>query len=166
MPYMTMLTIFARDVLQVGGNGLGLLTACSSVGALMGALAVGWIGSHSSRGAVMLQALVGFGAALIVFALSPWLWLSILALLVVGFSQQLYLTTNNTIVQETVEEAYRGRILSMLFLNRGMLPLGTMLAGFGSAALGVRPTIAAMATTLVLMAVLAARLTPLLEEIP
>jgi MFS family permease len=165
MPYMTMLTVFARDVLEVGGSGLGVLTACASVGALLGALYVA-VAPAGARGAQMLGALVLFGLALAAFAFTPWVGLAGLLLVVVGVAQQVYMTTNNTIVQERVAGEYRGRVLSILFLSRGMIPLGTMLAGFGTAAFGVQRTMGAMAAALVLTALLTLWLAPTLRDLP
>jgi MFS family permease len=164
MPYMTMLTVFARDVLEVGGSGLGLLTACASMGAMLGAVYV-TLSLATPRGRLMLGALVVFGLTLAAFALSPWVGVSALALFGVGFSQQVYLTTNQTVVQEHVDETYRGRVLSILFLNRGMMPLGTMLAGFGTAAFGVQPTMTVMAVALVATALLAVRFAPAARDL-
>jgi MFS transporter, DHA1 family, staphyloferrin A biosynthesis exporter len=59
-----------------------------------------------------------------------------------------------------VDDEYRGRVLSIVFLNRAMIPMGTMLAGFGTAAFGAPHTMAAMAAALVLTGLLAARLSP------
>ncbi len=158
MPYMTMMTIFARDVLKVGGGGLGLLTAATGAGAVMGALVVASLSSMKRRGRFMIGGLAAFGLALVFFALSPWFWLSLLALLGVGVCQQAYMATNNTLIQTYVDEAYRGRVLSTLFLNRGMVPLGTMLAGIGTTLFGVQATVAVMAGALVLLALAASRL--------
>jgi MFS family permease len=160
MPYMTMLTVFASDVLEVGGSGLGLLTACSGVGAVTGALFVASRQATEGRRRLMLWGLVGFGAALLAFAASHAFWLSSATLIGVGFFQQLYMSLNNTLIQEDVDEEYRGRVLSTLFLNRGMVPLGTMLAGFGTDLIGAQLTTGAMAAVLVLMALLAARSSP------
>jgi MFS family permease len=164
LPYMTMLTVFARDVLQVGGTGLGLLTACSSVGAVLGALYVAGA-ANVRRGWLLLVALIVFGIALFAFSVSPWVWFSAAMLFVVGSSQQVYMTTNQTVVQEIVDDEYRGRVLSILFLNRSMIPLGTMVAGFGTAAFGVQHTMAAMAAALVLTGLLAARLSPASRDV-
>jgi MFS family permease len=165
MPYMTMLTVFARDVLDTGGLGFGLLTACSGVGAVVGALGIASVRAHTRRGRLMLAGLVAFGAALLVFALSHWLLLSLLALVAVGAGQQAYMATNNTLIQVYVAEEYRGRILSTLFLNRGMVPLGTMLAGFGTALVGVQAAVGTMAAVLVLMALLTARFAPAARDL-
>ncbi len=158
MPYMTMLTVFARDVLKVGGTGLGLLTACSGFGAVCGALFVAARGARMNRQRLMLIGLVCFGVSLISFSLSPWFWVSASMLTAAGFSQQVYMAVNNTLIQEDVDPEYRGRVLSTLFLNRGFVPLGTMMAGFGADVFGAPLTIGAMASVLVLLALGAARL--------
>jgi MFS family permease len=155
MPYMSMLTIFAKDVLQVGSGGLGFLTACSGIGAVAGALWVASLGLQRGRRRLMLMALVGFGATLVVFALSPWLWLSAVASIAVGMCRQLYNALNNTLIQETVDEEFRGRVVSTLFLDRAAVPLGTMLAGAGTAAIGAPITTALMASTLIVLALTA-----------
>ena len=157
MPYMTMLTVFASDVLNVGGSGLGLLTACTGLGAMSGALFVASRSATGNRRALMLWGLVGFGLSLLVFAASRWLLVSAALLVATGFFQQLYNALNNTLLQEDADEAYRGRVVSTLFLNRGMVPLGTMLAGFGSDLIGPQLTTGAMAAVLVLIALLIAR---------
>jgi MFS family permease len=156
MPYMTMLTVFASDVLLVGGSGLGLLTACSGAGAVCGALFVGSRGTKRGRRRLMRIGLVAFGLALLVFAISPSLWISAGTLIAVGFSQQIYMAQNNALIQEDVDPEYRGRVLSTLFLNRGLVPLGTMLAGFGTDLVGAQATLATMAGLLMLLALFVA----------
>ena len=68
MPYMTMLTVFASDVLHVGSGGLGLLTACSGAGAVCGALFVASRDETTRPYRLMLMGLVAFGLTLIGFA--------------------------------------------------------------------------------------------------
>ncbi|MDO8671882.1 MAG: MFS transporter, partial [Dehalococcoidia bacterium] len=160
MPYMTMLTIFASDVLKVGGGGLGLLTACAGIGAVVGALLIASARDIASRGRLMLVGLVAFGLMLAAFSFSPWLWLSLIMLLGVGASQQAYQSVNNTLIQSYVDEKYRGRVLSTLLLSRSMVPLGTMLAGVGTVAFGASVTMGAMGLALVVIGLLVARLVP------
>lgn len=165
MPYMTLLTVFAKDVLHAGGLGVGVLTAGSGIGAMTGALAVASITRPMRRGRLMLAGLVAFGVTLFAFALSPWLPASLLAVVAVGASQQIYNATNNTLVQEYVDEAYRGRVLSTLFLNRVMVPLGTMLAGIGTGFIGVQASVAVMGAALMVMALLVMRLAPTARDL-
>jgi MFS transporter, DHA1 family, staphyloferrin A biosynthesis exporter len=151
MPYLTMLSVFAQDILHAGGAGLSILTAATGIGALVGALVVaGAVLRHRRR--VMMFALVGFGASLILFSFSHWLWVSAAALVAAGLAQQIYMSLNNTLIQESVDDAYRGRVLSTMFLNRGMVPLGSMVAGVGASLLGAPIAVGAMAALLVLVA--------------
>jgi len=152
-PYMTMLTVFASDVLEVGSSGLGMLMACSGAGAVCGALFIASRGAKRGRRRLMRIGLIGFGVTLLVFSLSPWLWLSAGTLLAVGFSQQVYNAQNNALVQEEVDPEYRGRVVSTLFLNRGLVPLGTAIAGFGTDLWGAQITLGTMAALMVLLAV-------------
>jgi MFS family permease len=156
MPYMTMLAVFAQDILDAGGTGLSILTAATGLGALVGALIVaGALLRHRRR--VMMFALIGFGVSLIAFSFSHWLWASAAALAMAGLSQQVYMSLNNTLIQESVDDAYRGRVLSTMFLNRGMVPLGSMIAGVGASLVGAPITIGVMAALLVVMAASAFR---------
>ena len=160
MPYQTMLTVFASDVLSVGAGGLGILTACSGAGAVMGAM---WVAANAHRvklGGLMFVGLIGFGAMLCLFALSSWFWISVVALVGVGAGQQVYMASNNALIQTNVEEEYRGRIVSTLFLNRSMVPLGTVIAGLGAELVGVQETTAVMAAGLIMLALTVARLVP------
>jgi MFS family permease len=142
-----------------------LLTACSGIGAVTGAL---WVAANAHRvrlGRLMFVGLAGFGATLVVFAVSPWFWLSVAALMGVGACQQIYMASNNALIQTHVEEEFRGRIVSTLFLNRSMVPLGTVLAGFGTQLVGVQATSAAMAAGMWLLAVTGARQAPGAREL-
>jgi hypothetical protein len=87
------------------------------------------------------------------------------ALIGVGLSQQAFNATNNTLIQVYVDEEYRGRIMSTLFLNRGMVPLGTMMAGLGTAIFGAQVAIGAMASVLLLMALVVYRFAPAAREL-
>lgn len=155
-PYQTMLTVFASDVFKDGGLGLGLMQAASGVGAIVGAIYIA-----SSRNTTrfvfrMMVGLVGFGAFLLMFAFSPTIYVALVALLLVGFTNQTYNTSNNTMLQMNVDPEFRGRVLSTMFLQRGMVPLGTVAAGIAMSFIGPRLTMGIMATSVVLLGVLSA----------
>ena len=78
----------------------------------------------------------------------------------VGVGQQVYMSSNNALIQTNVEEEFRGRIVSTLFLNRSMVPLGTVVAGLGTQAFGVQATVATMAAGLLLLALTVSVLAP------
>jgi len=154
-PYQVLLTVFAKDVFRSGGSGLGLMQAVAAFGAVTGAMMVASSRDSGRFHLQMLLGLLGFGGALTAFVLAPSMWVALPLLLAVGFSQQTYQTSNNTLIQTNVAEEYRGRILSTLFLQRGTVPLGTVLAGVLTSVAGPRLALGSMAVALVAMGLLA-----------
>jgi MFS family permease len=153
-PYQTMLTVFAKDVFHNGGLGLGLMQSAAGLGAVCGAIYIASARNSTRFVFRMMVGIVCFGACLLVFAASPILPIAIVALLGVGFSMQTYNTSNNTMLQMNVDPEYRGRVLSTLFIQRGLVPLGTVLAGIAMSFIGPRLTMGIMASAVILLGVL------------
>ncbi len=164
-PYMTMLTVFARDVLAIGPMGLGILTSSAALGAIVGALTLATLSNSAPRGAIMLAAMIGFGIFLILFSYSSWPVISALLLLGVGAMNVSYNASNNTLLQMSVPDEFRGRVLSTLFVGRGLVPLGTTLAGTLAALVGVQLAVASMAAVMVLMGLLTITRAPSLRKL-
>lgn len=128
--YLVLMPVFARDVLAIGAPGLGLLNASLGVGALSGALLVAVLRPGGGGGRLMLLGLAAASVGLVVFGLSTWLPLSIVALAVLGGSQVAYYATTNTLIQVLVAPRLRGRVLSLYVLTSlGVIPFGNLLAG-------------------------------------
>ena len=98
MSYQALLPIFAEDVLKVGSSGLGFLMGAVGVGALFGTLGLASLYHFQRKGPLMIALLLTFGLALVFFALSTNLYLSLGALLLVGIGSMGYNTLNNTMV--------------------------------------------------------------------
>jgi MFS transporter, DHA1 family, staphyloferrin A biosynthesis exporter len=166
MPYMTLLPVFADTVLDIGNEGYGILVACTGVGAMFGALTIASLKNMRQRGTVMLLVMIGFGVMLLLFSQSPSMYLSFALLLGVGAGQTTFMALNNTLLQTLSSDEMRGRVMSIFFLNRGMLPLGTLFAGFSTEWIGVQWTVSIMATALVLLGIIMFLRSPEVREIP
>ena len=129
LPYVSLMPIFASDVLQVGPEGFGLLMSAPGIGAVIGTLTLASLGNVQRKGLVLLGAILALGASLMLFSLSRWFPLSFLLLMVTGAVQMVYFTTNQTVIQLTAPEELRGRVLGVYMLNQGLLPLGSLFAG-------------------------------------
>ena len=156
--YLVLLPLFARDVLQIGAPGLGLLSGGIGVGALAGALVLAVLRPSGGSGRLLLGALVVGSAAEVVFAASRIVPLSVVALAVLGACQVLYYATTNTLLQVLVPARLRGRVMSLYILTSwGLIPVGNLLAG--AVAERSSPTLALMAGGVVtLVAVVAVAL--------
>ncbi len=130
VPYMVLMPVFAREVLQGGPHTLGFLTGASGLGSLIGALYLASRRTVLGLGRVIVWATALFGLGLVAFGLSHVLWLSLLLMLVVGFGMLVQMAASNTIIQTIVAEDKRGRVMgfyAMVFM--GMAPFGSLLAG-------------------------------------
>jgi MFS family permease len=129
-PYAVLLPIFASQVLHGGAHTLGFLTGASGVGALVSAVSLALRKSVLGLTSMIRLAAALFGAGLILFGLSHWLWLSMLLMLIVGYGMMQGLAASNTVIQTLVPEDKRSRVMSyytMAFV--GMAPFGSLLAG-------------------------------------
>ena len=142
--YLPLLPVYARDILDIGAGGLGVLTAAIGVGALVGAHGVAVLRPGGGSGRLVLVGLAVASVALITFALSTVLVVSLVALAVLGAAQVAYYATTNTLLQVIVPPRLRGRVMSLYILTSwGAIPLGNLLAGFVAERYGAPAALAA-----------------------
>jgi MFS family permease len=161
-----LLPIYARDILMTGPMGLGVLRAAPAVGALIMTAILARHAFERRVGMRMFQAVIVFGVATIAFGLSHWMWLSVLALAVLGAADTVSVVIRFSLVQLSTPNEMRGRVgaVNFLFINAsnylGQFESGVTAALFGtmfSAVLGGVATVA--------VALLWLRLFPSLREV-
>jgi MFS family permease len=143
MPYVVLMPIFADQILHGGARGLGILMGATGVGALLGALTLAFREGVKGLGRWVAWCCAGFGASLIIFALSRTFWVSVILLLPVGYCMMLQMACSNTLIQVMVPDALRGRVMavySMMFM--GMAPIGALFGGALAERLGAPRTVA------------------------
>jgi MFS family permease len=130
LPYVTLLPIFARDILHRGATELGYLMSSSGVGAVMGALLLARLGDFSFKGRMVLAGGMMFALSVFAFALSKNYHLSLMFLLLAGWSLVSCVAVINTLIQKLVPSHVRGRVMSMYALAfLGLMPIGNLIAG-------------------------------------
>jgi MFS family permease len=130
MSYVTMAPAFVREVLDLGGGGLGLLLAANGVGSLTGTLMVAALSNYRHRGRLVIAGVGAFGVLMMLFAWTSSLWLSLPAIAMLGLVIALYGTMNDTLIQTTVDDAYRGRVMAAYSMFWGLTPIGGLFAGW------------------------------------
>lgn len=135
-PYSTLLPVFAKEILQAGPSGFGLLLSANAVGSVLCTLVLGWGVVKIPKGRLLFGCIVGFGAGLIFFAFSHWMMLSLLLMFLVGVFSMGYRIVERLIIQETIPDHMRGRILSIVMMDSGLVPLGNVVIGFCSVYIG------------------------------
>ena len=142
MSYVTMAPAFASDVLEMGSEGLGYLLSGNGIGSLLGTLLVARMSGMRGRGMVVVVGVLLFGATLIIFGLSSSLLYSLGLILMVGFLYGTYSTMNDTLIQTTVDDEYRGRVSATYSMIWGLSPIGGLIAGTLANFVGVQWAIA------------------------
>jgi MFS family permease len=136
--YMALLPAFARDVLHAGTVGYGLMSTAIGVGALAGALMLASLGNYQRKGLILTVGNLLFPVTVIALSLSSSFHLTLGILVVGGLGFMTQNATANTLVQTTVPDALRGRVMSvymMVFL--GFFPIGSLIAGAVAERFGV-----------------------------
>lgn len=166
MPYLQMMPVFARDVLEIGSTGLGMLMAGSGAGALTGALLFAAYGHKVRRqGRFLIVTASMFGGCLVLFALSPWWPLSILLVALTSGFSAVYMAQNNTIIQLMVADEYRGRVMAVYLMTFGLMPFGTLPMGALSEAIGAPVAVALHGVVCVVVILLVAFRMPALRHL-
>jgi MFS family permease len=129
--YITLMPVFAKEVLALGAAGLGYLAAGPGLGTIIGSLTLATVGRIEAKSGRIFGILVGFSIALFSFAASRHVQLSFALLVIVGALSTAFETLLQTSIQLMVEESFRGRVLGFYGLTGGGLrELGGMQAGF------------------------------------
>jgi MFS family permease len=136
--YMALLPAFAQDVLHAGKVGYGFMSTAIGVGALAGALVIASLGDYQRKGLILTAGNLLFPVMVIALSLSKSFHLTMGCLVVAGFGFMAQNATANTLVQTTVPDTLRGRVMSvymMVFL--GFFPIGSLIAGAMAERFGV-----------------------------
>ena len=161
-----LLPIYARDILMTGPLGLGVLRAAPAIGALV---MTSMLARHTIRrhvGLRMFQAVIVFGVATIVFSLSHWMWLSVLALALLGAADNVSVVIRFSLVQLSTPNEMRGRVgaVNFLFINASN-NLGQFESGVTAALIGTVPAAVLGGVATVAVALLWMTLFPTLRDV-
>ncbi|MGA7997835.1 MAG: MFS transporter, partial [Bradyrhizobium sp.] len=161
-----LLPIYARDILMTGPLGLGILRAAPAVGALLMTMVLARRAIHRRVGMRMFQAVIVFGVATVVFAVSQWMWLSVLALAIMGAADTVSVVIRFSLVQLATPDEMRGRVgaVNFLFINASN-QLGQFESGVTAALFGAMPAAVLGGVGTVAVALLWMKLFPTLREV-
>lgn len=143
MPYTTLLPIVARDTLGLDASGLGWLFAIGGTGAVFGALSVAFRDRLPRRGPWLIGCAAGCGLSALGLGLSRAPVAAAISLVGISFTATSVIALSNTLLQELVDDAMRGRVMGMFGLAfMGTFPIANLLAGSVAAWLGASTTLA------------------------
>jgi MFS family permease len=129
MSYQVLMPVFAKDILNVGPEGLGFLHAAVGVGAIAGSIVAAAIANSGGRGVRAIVGATAFGLLLIGFAFSQVFLLSAAFLALAAIASNLYMVSVSTMLQLRLPDEYRARVMGVWSLTWSLIPVGGMFSG-------------------------------------
>ena len=139
---VALLPAFAKDILQLGPEGLGIMRAAPAVGALVMAVILSYHPPVKNSGKILLYSVGGFGVCTILFAISTNYWFSLIMLAGTGFFDNVSMVIRGTVIQLFTPNEMRGRVSSVnsLFIGSSN-ELGAFESGLAAKFMGLVPSV-------------------------
>jgi MFS family permease len=159
VPFTTLLPVFARDILQVGASGQGLLLTGMGIGALGSAVMIAGFGDRMARGKIMLGGVALYGIGTALFGVSPWFHFSMFLMIVIGFANVCSHALVQTVLQTYSPPEFRGRTIALFHMAQVVMTLGSVIIGalaaiagaeWATAIMGIAGALAMLSIQLVL----------------
>jgi predicted MFS family arabinose efflux permease len=150
-PVQQMLPVFAKNVFHSPEIGLGLLGAAAGVGGLVGAMISANLDNQPHKGRLMFIGGLLMGGFIIAFAASPNIVFALVFLAAMSVGQMLFQATNNTTIQSKVPPEVRGRVMSIMMMSFGLMPLGVVPVTIAADYIGPQLSIAISASCLLVV---------------
>jgi len=135
--YTGLLPYFATNNLHIGPALYGILNAAPGAGALLATFVLAAVVNLRRKGIILLFGGIAQGVGLIFFAASSFYPFSLLMLAFVGAANTIFMTLNNTIIQEMITDEVRGRVMSLREVSLGLGPSGSLISGAIAGVVGV-----------------------------
>ena len=138
IPFTTLLPVFARDILQVGARGQGILLTCMGVGALFSSVLVAFAGDRMPRGLFIIGGIALYGVLLMIFAASSSFPLSMVLMFLIGLCHVTSHALIQIVVQSYSPSEFRGRTMAIFHMTQVILVVGAMFVGGLASLIGAR----------------------------
>jgi MFS family permease len=153
MPFQQLMPIFTDDILKVGPPGMGLLMSISGAGALIGSFFLA-IMPGKKRGLMLLLSGIVAGLSLTVFSFSSIMGVSMVVIFFIGMSQAFRNTIGGALLQTYTENAYMGRVMSIMNMQWGLMSICTFLAGILAGIVPVQWVLGSLSMLLVILSLI------------
>jgi MFS family permease len=165
MSYQLLMPVFARDILRVGSEGLGILQTAIGAGAIFGSLLAARQAQSGRRGVRALAGAAIFGLLIVAFAWSQSFPLSLGLMFSMGVASAFYMITISTTLTVMVPNEYRGRVMGLWSLTFSLVPLGGTIGGSIAEFVGVPAAVSLGGALVTTMALLTGALLPRVRQL-
>jgi MFS family permease len=165
MPMQFLMPAFNEDALGGGPEDLGLLMGAMGVGAISGSLLLARMGESRGKGWLMIGAALAWAVSTFAFAAAADVAAALPLAVVNGFFSSAFMSLNNSLIQLSLDDAMRGRVMSAVMMMWGLMPIGVVPVSFLAEAYGIAVAPEASAVALGLLAATAAVVLPEIRRI-
>jgi MFS family permease len=163
---VALLPIYATDILHVGPQGLGIMRAAPSIGALLMAFLIAHLPPMRHAGRTLLLSVAGFGVATIIFGLSTSFWLSVLMLALLGALDNISVVIRSTLLLTQTPDEMRGRISGVNGIFIGVSnELGSFESGFAAALFGPVIAVVGGGICTIIVVIITAKIWPEMRDL-
>jgi MFS family permease len=142
LPFNRFFPVYAKEILNIGPTGLGLLRGSFAAGNVLGGMGLIMFGAMKNQLGLLRAASFGLTLCLIVFSQSHWLPLSVLALVLTGVATMIFRATGLSVIHLNVPNEFRGRAMGLYNMELGFRSLGALFLGSIGSIAGVPVAIA------------------------
>jgi MFS family permease len=164
MPYLFLLPGYVADVFGGGGSEVGLLISISAVGSLAGALVLASIPGRR-RGMLLLAATMLLAVALFAFPQTANYWVAAAVIVAVGIGSALRQALSQGLIQAYVDNAYRGRVMSVFMTQFSIMQMSTFFIGVIAETVGIRVAFASLGVGLAAVTLVVFLFVPRLRQL-
>lgn len=136
-PYLSLMPLFGKELLRCGPEGVGTLISLTAVGSLVSSATIIGNSTRVLRGGFQVVTLILFSLSLLAGVLAPNFATAAVAMFLAGASSQAYRTVSRILAQMGVPTAMQGRVVSLILMDRALIPLGTLVLGWWAEMFGV-----------------------------
>jgi MFS family permease len=165
MPFRMLIPAFAKDVYGAAGSEVGVLLTAIGLGGLIGSISIANLRKGHRRGWILLGGAFVAGFSLLGIVGFPVLIAGFIGMIGIGLGEQARWALGQSLMMENTDDEYRARVMSVLMMTFGLMPLGMLPLGWAMGVFGAREAVTVTAILLVISAVLTVVLFPRIRKI-
>jgi len=136
-PMQTLMPVFNHDVLGGGPDDLGVLMSAMGAGAIIGSFILARYSGSDHKGAILFGTAFAWALCVGGFAVSKALWLALLTCALTGLTSSVFMSLHMSVVTLIIEPEMRGRVMSILMMTFGLMPVGALPVSFFAESIGI-----------------------------
>ncbi len=164
MPFRMMIPVFAKELYDVDPSGVGILAMMIGLGGIAASVLAASLRKGQRRGWVLLSAGGVAGLSMLAMAIFPIYIVAIIFMIGVGFGETIRWGLGQALIMEATDDEYRGRMMSLLMMSFGVLPLAMLPAGYAVDRFGAEATLYGMTILLLVATVIFIVMSPRLRR--